>query len=102
MVATVVLTIVGILFILMGFIIMKFKLANVIAGYDPEAIKDRSGLVIWVGKCAIVTGLSALLIAWLNYVFLSPQSDTYSFSGFMIISMISGVVTLVGAQKYYK
>lgn len=102
MVATIVLAIVGLLFVLMGFIIVKFKLANIIAGYDPNTIKDRAGLAAWMGKCALITGLSALLIAWLNYVFLSPQSDTYSFIGFMIASMLSGVIALAGAQKYYK
>lgn len=102
MAATIILAIVGIFFVLMGFVIIKFKLANIIAGYDPDTIKDRAGLAVWMGKCAIVTGLSALLIAWLNYLFLSPQSDTYSFMGFMVVSMLSGVIALMGAQKYYK
>lgn len=102
MAATIILAIVGVFFVLMGFLIIKFKLANIIAGYDPKTIKDRAGLASWMGKCAIVTGLSALIIGWFNYLFLSPQSDTYSFIGFMVFSMLSGVIALAGAQKYYK
>ena len=102
MVATVVLSILGTIFILMGLLIMKFKLANLIAGYDPNSIKDRAGLATWMGKCAMATGLLAMLIALLNYLFLAPNSDTFSFVGFMVGSMISGVIALAGAQKYYK
>lgn len=102
MVATVVLSIIGTLFVLMGFLIIKFKLANLIAGYDPSLVKNSAGLASWMGKCAIGTGLSALGIAVLNYLFLSAKSDMFSFVAFMVLSMISGVVALAGAQKYYK
>ncbi|WP_375447143.1 DUF3784 domain-containing protein [uncultured Fibrella sp.] len=102
MVATVVLLIIGTLFVLMGFFIIKFKLANLIAGYDPGQVKDSDGLATWMGKCAIGTGVSALGIAVLNYLFLSASSDIFSFVAFMVLSMISGVVALAGAQTYYK
>ena len=102
MIATVVLFIIGILFVVLGFLIRKFKLANLIAGYDASRIKDRAGLATWLGNCAIATGLLALVIGGLNYWFLGADSDTFSFAGFMVGSMLSGVVALAGAQKYYQ
>lgn len=102
MVATIILAILGAFFVFIGFLIRKFRIANIIAGSDPDSIKDRIGLVNWMGKCAIIKGLLALLIAYLNYLFLSPQSDTYSFIGFMIALMLSIVVALAGSRKYYK
>ncbi|MBO0951845.1 hypothetical protein J2I46_24895 [Fibrella sp. HMF5405] len=86
----------------MGAIIVKFRLANLIAGYDPGLVKNRKGLAIWMGKCAMMTGLLALVIALMNYLFLSATSDLFAFTAFMILSMISGVVALAGAQRYYK
>ena len=102
MAATIILSIVGLLFVLMGFLIRKFKLANVIAGYDPNLVTDRAGLATWMGNCAMATGLTALVISLLNYLFLSEKSELFSFIAFMFLSMISGVVALAGAQKYNK
>ncbi|MEZ0611666.1 DUF3784 domain-containing protein [Fibrella sp. WM1] len=102
MAATIILSIIGILFVLMGFLIRKFKLANVIAGYDPSLVKERAGLATWIGNCAMATGLSALIIALLNHLFLSAKSETFSYIAFMVLSMVSGVVALAGSQKYSK
>ncbi|UFH52193.1 DUF3784 domain-containing protein [Spirosoma sp. KNUC1025] len=102
MVATIILAFVGALFVLMGFIIRKFKIANIIAGSDPNSIKDRVGLANWMGKCTVISGLLALFIASLNYLFPSSKSEIYSFIGFIIGFMLCIVVALAGSQKYYK
>jgi hypothetical protein len=100
MIATVILIPLGSFFCLVGFIIWKFKITGLIAGYDPARVKDPIGLAMWVGKCAIATGIIAILIGIFNYIFMSKNSDIISFVIFMISSMITGVTTLAGTSKF--
>ena len=92
----------GSFFLLLGFIIWRFRIASVIAGYDKERVKDPDGLAKWMGKCMMGTGLSAWVIGGLGLVFSSKNSETMVHMAFMIVSMLSGVVALAGTQRFYK
>ena len=102
MVAFIVTALEGSFFLLFGFVVWRFKIASVIAGYDKERVKDPDGLARWMGKCMMGTGLSAWVIGGLGLLFPSKNSETMVFMAFMIVSMLSCVVALAGTQCYYK
>ena len=102
MTAFIVMALAGSFFLLFGFIVWRFKIARVIAGYDKEQVKDPDGLARWVGKCMMGTGLLAWVIGGLGLAFPSKNSETMVHMTFMIVSMLSGVVALAGTQRFYK
>ena len=102
MIAFIVMALVGTLFLLFGFIVWRFKIASVIAGYDKERVKDPDSLARWMGKCMMVTGLLAWVIGGLGLLFPSKNSDNWVFMAGMLLSMLSCVVALAGTQRYYK
>ena len=102
MIASIVLTLVGFLFVGFGFLIWYFKIARVIAGYDPAKITDPDALAKWVGKCMMATGLLAWSISLISFFFDGERADLLAFSAFMVGSMLSMVITLAGTQRYNK
>ncbi|QHV99639.1 DUF3784 domain-containing protein [Spirosoma endbachense] len=100
--ASIVLFIAGTLMSSLGFIVYKFKITKIIAGYDPKTVKDPDGLAMWIGKCFMCTGIIGVIIAFFNYLFSSSRSESFSFISFMVLSMIGGIISLAGAQKFHK
>ncbi|GEM_PF-1685101 len=102
MVASVVLSLVGLFFVGSGFLIWYFKIASVIAGYGATKITDPDALAKWVGKCMMVTGALAWSISLIRLLFEGERADLFAFTAFMVGSMLSVVVTLAGTQRYNK
>ena len=102
MTAFVIMALIGTFFLLFGFVVWRFKIASVIAGYDKKRVKDPDGLARWMGNCMMGTGLSAWVIGGLGLAFPSKNSETMVHMAFMIVSMLSGVVALAGTQRFYK
>ncbi|KAA9349036.1 DUF3784 domain-containing protein [Larkinella humicola] len=93
---------IGVFFLFLGFMIWKFKIANVIAGYDENTIKDPDGLARWVGKCMMVTGVGAWVLGVIAYFYSSEKNEIVLYLIFMISTLMSGIATLAGSQKFYK
>ena len=102
MVSLIILGLVGFFFLVVGFIIWKFKIANLIAGYDAKRVKHPDKLAEWMGNCIMVTGALAWLIGIIGLLFPSKNLDTFCFIAFMVVSMISAPTALIGAQRYYE
>lgn len=102
MVAFVIMALIGSLLLLFGFIVWRFKIAGVVAGYDSTLVKDPDGLARWMGKCIMGLGLLAWLVGALGLLFPFRNSDTMVFIAFMVLFMISIAIALAGTQRYYK
>lgn len=102
MLATIILSFVGGIFLLTGFCIWWFKLPGVVAGYDPEQVSDPEGLAVWTGKALMLNGVVMVLIGLINFKFQSGLSEELSYVALMVLSLVAAVLTLIGLQKYLK
>jgi hypothetical protein len=102
MIAVSILSLVGLFFLGLGFLIWYFKLAGLIAGYDPQAVTDSDALAKWTGKCMMVTGGIALLIGMGRLFFESQRDDEVALMLFMFTSMTTMVVMLAGMHRFTK
>ncbi|GAB3552323.1 DUF3784 domain-containing protein [Spirosoma fluminis] len=97
-----ILGLVGLLMLLLGFLMWKFHLAGMIAGYEPEKVKDPKQLAQWTGKCLMVNGLLAWLLGVVSYNFESKNACLIAVVLFMVLTSLSMAVTLAGMQRYLK
>jgi hypothetical protein len=102
MVAFVIMALIGSVFLLFGFIVWRFKIAGVVAGYDSTLVKDPDGLAHWMGKCIMGMGLLAWVVGGVGLLFSGKNADTMVFVAFMVLFMISIAIALAGTQQYNK
>ncbi|SOD88360.1 DUF3784 domain-containing protein [Spirosoma fluviale] len=102
MFTVVILGFVGLLMLLLGFLMWKFHLAGLIAGYEPEKVKDPEQLAEWTGKCLMANGLLAWLLGLVSYSFDSKNAGLITVVLFMVLTSLSMSITLAGMQRYLK
>lgn len=98
----VIMGLVGLLMLLLGFLMWKFHLAGLIAGYERGKVKDPKQLAQWTGKCLMVNGLLAWLLGIVSYSFNSKNAGLIAVVLFMVLTSLSMAVTLAGMQRYLK
>lgn len=85
---------------ILGFVIWKFKVVEIIAGYDENKVTDKDGLARWVG-----IGLMLTSIAMIGSYFILENFD---FSNGLKILILVGVlnilllVMVLGTKRYEK
>src|SRR5258708_34407014 len=77
---------------LFGYLIAVKKQLSLIAGYDPNRVKDKEGLAKWVGNGIMIMGGLEILISLLIFVF-PPNVIPVLALAFVIVN-IGGVVVL--------
>ncbi|MEJ6951491.1 DUF3784 domain-containing protein [Natronospora cellulosivora (SeqCode)] len=86
--------------LILGFLIWKFEIVDIIAGYDESKTKDKSGLAKWVGRNLLIMGALLLLLIIIDiYLNLSPSLIL------ILMLLIMGVIsifTAMGTKKYEK
>ncbi len=91
---------IGLLFLLIGYLVRSKQMVEIIAGYDPNKVKDEKGLAKWVGSNLLLMGLLGLLIGGLGFIF--PQINTILVIGFGVVIVILAIRTAFGCKKYEK
>jgi hypothetical protein len=102
MAGLIIMSFVGGLFLFLGFLIWKSKMVGLIAGYDPEKVKEPEKLAEWMGKCLMVHGLVAWLIGGIGYEFETKKSGLILMVIFMVLSSLGMAITLAGIQRFLK
>ncbi|ACL70110.1 DUF3784 domain-containing protein [Halothermothrix orenii] len=96
---TIVLLIVGIFLSVLGLLIWKYNLVNLIAGYSEEKTRDKQGLAKWVGKNILIMGALTILISILEYLL---NITMWIVVTFIIIVVVLSIRTNIGCKKYEK
>ncbi len=83
---------------ILGVIIWKFKLVDIIAGYDKKKVHDKDGMARWVGINLI---LLSLMMVGLYFVFenvdVSTEVRVFVPIGLLLLSLS---VTAIGTRMY--
>lgn len=87
------------LLFIVGTLIYKYKMVDMIAGYDPRKVKDKDGLAKWVGGNLQGMGMLTLLITLLSLVFESMSMPVLTVS-FLVIITILCINTAIGTKKF--
>ena len=88
----------GIFLFVLGFIIIKFKMTNLIAGYNTSPKKerekyDKNKLVKYIGSLLMISSLILIIGGILSFFFLRHEANIYFFSNMLfILVMIAGVI----------
>lgn len=91
----------GIFLIFLGGIIRRYKMFELLAGYDPNKVLDKEGLANWTGVNLILMGCLTILIGILAYLLPVLNGLPYII-GFVIIILIMSIRTAIGCKKYEK
>lgn len=91
---------IGIFLLLVGSLITRFNLVEVIAGYEPNKVKDKEGLARWVGGHLMVMGILGVVSGFLGYFF-SGQSLYIALVYFLTIPVLA-VKTALGSRRFEK
>lgn len=60
---------IGIMLIILGIIIYKYNLLNLLAGYDDSKIKDKDKYANFIGKNLINTGILIIFLSIISLLF---------------------------------
>lgn len=91
----------GIFLIFLGGIIRRYKIVELLAGYEPNKVIDKEGLANWAGVNLILMGFLALSIGILAY-FLPFLNGLPYIICFVVIILIMSIRTAIGCNKYEK
>ncbi len=85
---------------IIGAVIWKFKMVEVIAGYDEDKVVDKDGMARWVGASLMVS--SVIMIA--SYYFLKQFDISGGTQAIIAISLLLVLLTItaVGTRRYEK
>ncbi len=74
-------------------------MVEMVAGYEPDKVKDKEGLGRWVGSNLILMGILVFFHA-LTGLFLPQMTSGYLVAGFFIIVIVLSLRTSFGCKKY--
>lgn len=95
----VVVSVVGLVLLLLGYLIRGQGLATLIAGYDPKKVKNPRGLTDWVGSHVMAVGAMTLVYALVPLV--PPNHTGLPFHlGFLLFLLVMVVRTVAGARRF--
>ena len=91
---------IGLLCLVFGYLIGVNKKLNLIAGYNPDKVRDKAGLARFMGVMTAILGLIVILYPWVY----GPESTTPPrwFAYFPVPVVIIIVIMLIGNAKYEK
>ncbi len=83
---------------ILGIIIWKFKVVEIIAGYDEKKVKDKDGMARWVGINLMILSIvmTGLYLNFKKYELEPPYNLLISISVFLVLLTI----TAVGTRRY--
>jgi len=87
----------GIFLAVIGFLIWKFKLVEIMRMYNPKTCKDKDGLARWTGIRFMITGLASSAV-----FFLPIQDKGENFPILLYLALIIAVlsITAYGTRKF--
>jgi hypothetical protein len=89
----------GLFLVLFGMIIRRYRMVEMLSGYDSKKVLDRDGLANWTGVNLILMGALAILIGILAYV--CPISNGIPYIiGLIIVFFLISIRTAIGCRKY--
>ncbi|WIF95892.1 DUF3784 domain-containing protein [Caminicella sporogenes] len=96
-VANIIFAIVGIFNLLIGILLYKYNMVEMLAGYDKNKIIDKEGLAKWTGVNFILMGLAIIVISVIGLVL------NFNTILFFIITVVGLCVRMIiGNKKYEK
>jgi hypothetical protein len=96
----VVFILIGVALAILGAFIHRYKLVQLIAGYDPKKTADPEGLARWAGTNLLLMGtITAVAAAVSEYLALPLQ---YVFFIFIAAVLLISVRTVNGCKRYEK
>jgi hypothetical protein len=99
MFATILLSLLGLLFTGLSVLVWRFKWLGLLAGYNSKKVTDPNALAVWCGKCLLVSGGMAFLMAGLNTIWHTERAGLVSVLIFAFLSQMCLVTLLVGVGK---
>lgn len=92
---------IGLFLILIGLIIYKLKIIEIIFGYYSEKINNREGLARWVGRNLMLMGMLVIFLEAVEIIFPKIEKDFIIISYVIILIGIS-IITKIGTYIYEK
>jgi len=92
---------IGAFLIIMGGLIWRFKILEVVAFYEENKIKDKNRLARWVGINYIIMGLLVIGNSILG-IMLEQVNDMETLVVFTVIFITCVFVMSLGSKKYEK
>jgi len=89
----------GLIIFVIGVIIRRYKVVELLSVYNPKKVVDKDGLANWAGSKLILTGVMVVLIGIFAYV-LPVSNDTFYIVALIIVSIIMTVWTSIGYRRY--
>lgn len=91
---------IGVPVIVLGYILKRYKLVEVIAGYDEKKVVDKDGLANWVGGNLIWLGFISILLGVIP--FFVRLSVIHMMIGYTAIMLFLLLRTITGTKKFEK
>lgn len=87
----------GIFLVIIGFLILKFKVVEIMRMYNPKTCKDKDALSKWTGIRLMIAGLVSALV-----FFMPIHASNSNFTTFLYLGLIIAVliVTAYGTRKF--
>nr|WP_304364462.1 DUF3784 domain-containing protein [Methanosarcina sp. KYL-1] len=83
---------------LLGTAVWRFRLVDILAGYDEKKVSDKAGLAKWTGRNLVLMGLLILLNVILSISGFEPVEKPFLLDILVIFTL--AVLTAAGARKY--
>ncbi len=90
--------IIGLICLVLGYLIGVRKKLTLIAGYNPDKVRDKAGLAKFMGVMTAILGLIMILYPWVY----GPEKTTPPrwFVYFPVPVVVIIVIMLIGNAKY--
>jgi hypothetical protein len=95
----VILGLMSIFLLAFGFLIMKYQLADIIAGYDDSKVMDKTGLARLVGINLITIGIIGMFIVLAGMI-LNFENWLWFILIFVIVLFVFCFRILLGQKRY--
>lgn len=89
--------IIGVFFALLGFLVFKFKMIEILAGYDEKKVIDKDGLARWTGSNLILMGIGVVVSSVICDI-----ADINSVFFFVSIVLLIVMRIIIGNRRYEK
>lgn len=89
---------VGLLCVILGFLMWRYRMVELVAGYEPRRVRDPEGLARWIGINLIFLGILIIFDAIL--VLLLPALLTSLLIATGVLVLIMAARMAFGTKRY--
>lgn len=90
--------VIGLLCIILGLVIRKKNMVEIIAGYDPNKVTDKKGLANWVGTNLMFIGVFSIIFGLITT--LTPGTGTTRVIIYVVGLFLLTIRMAIGTNKY--